>query len=125
MADEDTARKIGQVRSSNPRAAAIDAKLRAAAALAQHEEFFSNEQHQIRVERVKEIVSNFFPVRKGMYVNHRANGSKPFTTVKVDNPDWPHMSRAQVEAVYRQPLRDMEVEVVFSAGTSSYLFRVR
>lgn len=125
MVNEDTVRKIGHVRSSNARAAAIDAKVRAAAAIAQHEDFFGNQQHLSRVDQVKEIVSNFFPVRKGMYVNHRANGNKPFTTVKVDNPDWPHMSRAQVEAVYRKPLRDMEVEVVFSAGTSSYLFRVR
>lgn len=96
-----------------------------ALALKQHDKFFNSAAHQDKIAQVQQIVDAFFPVRKGMYVNHRANRGAPFTVVKVDNPEFPRMSKAQIDTQYREPLRALGVEIIFSARSNSYLFRVR
>lgn len=115
---------INTPRASNPVAACIDAASRNQQAIAQHAEFFGSAKHQQKLAAVQSIVESFFAVRKGLYVNHRANGGKPFSVVKVDNPQFPRLTNAQIDQVYRKPLRDLGVEVVFSKSTNSYLFRV-
>lgn len=97
---------------------------REAQALDAHAEFFSQPEHQHKVSQVIDIVDNFFPVRKALYVNHRSNRGKPFTVIKVERPQFPRMKSQIVEALYRKPLADLKVEVVFSANTLSYLYRV-
>jgi hypothetical protein len=116
---------INPPRASNPSAACADASARSQQAISKHAKFFGSAEHQQKLEAVKSIVDTFFVVRKGMYVNHRANGGNPFSVVKVDNPQFPRLTNAQIDQVYRKPLRDLGVEVVFSKSTNSYLFRVR
>jgi hypothetical protein len=77
------------------------------------------------VAAVMNIVDNFFSVRKNIYVNQRDGGGNPFTVIKIDNPQWPRMKASDVTRVYREPLAKLGVEIVFSARTNSYLFRVR
>ena len=102
-----------------------DAMLRNLAAIDDHRDFFTDSEHTAKVEKVVEIVNNFFRVKKGVYVNYRTNRGKPFTAVKVDNPDFPNaMPRKERIAVYYKPLEDLGVEVKFSKGTNSYIFRV-
>ena len=102
-----------------------DLNARQAQAMDEHADFFTSDAHSAKVTQVTDIVDAFFPVRKGMYVNHRANRGQPFTVVKVDNPQFPHMSQAQMEKVYREPLRALGVEIVFSTASNSYLYRIR
>lgn len=94
-------------------------------ALTQHGTFFASDAHQDKVTQVQQIVDAFFPVRKGMYVNHRANRGAPFTVIKVEQPQFPRMSQKQIDVLYRDPLRALGVEIVFSARSNSYLYRVR
>lgn len=96
-----------------------------ALALKQHDKFFNSAAHQNKIAQVQQIVATFFPVRKGMYVNHRANRGAPFTVIKVEQPQFPRMSAKQIDAQYREPLRALGVEIIFSARTNSYLYRVR
>lgn len=102
-----------------------DLRVNQAQALDAHADFFSSVAHQDKVAQVQQIVSTFFKVRKGMYVNHRANRGAPFTVIKVDNPEFPCMSQKQIDAQYREPLRALGVEILFSKASNSYLFRVR
>jgi hypothetical protein len=96
-----------------------------AQALKQHATFFASDAHQDKVAQVYHIVDTFFQVRKGMYVNHRANRGTPFTVIKVEQPQFPRMSSKQIDAQYREPLRALGVEIVFSSRSNSYLYRVR
>lgn len=105
--------------------AAADAANRSQQALSEHADFFESEQHQQKVDAVMDIVSNFFSARKNIYVNHRANGGRPFTVVKVANPQFPRMSSRDIDRLYRDPLKQLGVEIVFSKNTLSYLYRVR
>lgn len=118
--------KVLQSGGHQPRARVFaDLRENQAQALAEHATFFESDAHQDKVAQVEQIVDTFFAVRKGMYVNHRANRGAPFTVVKVDNPQFPRMSVKQVDAQYREPLRSLGVEIVFSKSSNSYLFRVR
>lgn len=125
MKKDDDVRVINVSSSTHPSFAVKDALLKSADAIRENPKFFNDPQHQDRVAQVQAIVENFFPVCKGVYVNQRANRGNPFTVVKVDSPAWPRMSARQTEAVYRKPLRDLGVEIVFSARTNSYIYRVR
>lgn len=103
--------------------AAIDVKQRNAEAYDEHREFFDSEEHASRVEAVEQIIEDFFPVKE-VYVNRRKNRGKPFTVVKVTKHRFPQVSLAEKERRYRKPLRDLGVQITFSAGSNSYLFRI-
>ena len=124
MTQADKDNSINVRRAPNPWAASLDVKRRSADAARSHSDFFSNPQHQDRVTQVQRIVNGFFTIRKGMYINFRAGHGKPFTVVKVDNPEFPRLPRKQIEEQYRAPLRELDVEIVFSKQTNSYLFRI-
>jgi hypothetical protein len=124
MMQLDTDNTINAHRASNPQAAAHDVLRRSAQAVSSNSNFFLSPEHQDRVAQVQRIVAGFFRVRKGMYVNHRVGRGKPFTTVKVDYPEFPHCNNKMIDAQYRIPLRELGVEVVFSKNTNSYLFRI-
>ena len=111
-------------RATNAAAACVDAATRNAQAVQQHAAFFGSVDHQHKLQAVKNVVDSFFAVRKGVYVNHRANGGRPFTVIKVDNPQFPRMKASEVDRLYREPLRALGVEIVFSRNTNSYLYRV-
>lgn len=118
--------KVLQAGGYQPRARVFaDLRENQAQALDAHADFFESDAHQQKVAQVQQIVDTFFQVRKGVYVNHRANRGAPFTVVKVDNPQFPRMSQKQMDAQYREPLKALGVEIVFSKASNSYLFRVR
>lgn len=118
--------KVLQAGGTQPKARVFaDLRVNQAQALADHGAFFESDAHADKVAQVQQIVATFFPVRKGMYVNHRANRGTPFTVVKVDNPQFPRMSTKQIDTQYREPLKALGVEIVFSARSNSYLYRVR
>jgi hypothetical protein len=112
--------------SEQPRAWVFaDLRENQAQALREHRAFFTSDAHVDKVAQVQAIVDNFFTVRKNLYVNHRVNGGAPFTVVKVEQPQFPRMSQKQIDAHYRDPLKALGVEIVFSSRSNSYLFRVR
>jgi hypothetical protein len=118
--------KVLQAGGTQPTARVFaDLRENQAQALDAHADFFGSFVHQDKVAQVQQIVTTFFKVRKGVYVNHRANRGAPFTVVKVDNPQFPRMSVKQIDAEYREPLKALGVEIVFSKASNSYLFRVR
>jgi len=102
-----------------------DLHVKQAQALDAHSDFFTSQAHDAKVAQVQEIVQAFFPVHKALYVNRRSNRGQPFTVVKVEQPQFPRMSAKQIDAMYREPLKALGVEIVFSARTNSYLYRVR
>lgn len=118
--------KVLQGGGSQPAARVFaDLHTKQAQALEDHAAFFASAAHEDKVAKVKQIVDTFFKVRKGMYVNHRANRGQPFTVIKVDHPQFPRMSTKQIDAQYRQPLKALGVEILFSKASNSYLYRVR
>jgi len=123
QAEKDTV--INVQRACNPAAASIDVARRNAEAARAHQDFFSDPHHQARVAAVQQIVDKFFTVRKGIYLNFRSGRGQPFTVVKVDNPEFPRLPSKQIDAQYREPLRELGVEIAFSKQTNSYLFRIR
>lgn len=110
------------------RTAAIDAEHRCKKAAEQHEDFFNDPLHCDRVEKTKAVVKAFWPGVK-LYVNQRGLGThskRPFTVVKVERPLFPnHLTQAQKDAMLYDPLKALNVEVVFAKGSNSYLFRIR
>lgn len=101
-----------------------DVEQRNNAALRAHPAFFQDLAHQQRMREVLRVVRGFFTVHKDIFVNHRVGQGRPFTVVKVSSPSWPRCSAARAEAEYREPLRELGVEIVFSRATNSYLFRI-
>lgn len=110
------------------RHAAIDAQTRSTRAVEMHEDFFTDPQHVDRVEQTKSIVKSFFN-GSAVYVNQRGLGThskRPFTVVKVEKPLFPNgLTQAQKDATLYDPLKALNVEVVFAKGSNSYLFRIR
>lgn len=121
---QDHDRIINTTAAVNARWAAIDAQERNRIALANNK-FFGTKQHQSKVDAVQGIVDGFFKAHGGVYVNHRENRGKPFTTVKVTKPQFPAVSQKRKQSEYLDPLRALGVEIVFSKQTNSYLFHVR
>lgn len=101
-----------------------DLDVNQAQALQEHADFFESDAHQQKIDQVREIVENFFTVCKNIYVNHRANRGKPFTVVKVEKPQFPRMKQSEIDLLYREPLKALGVEIVFSKASNSYLFRI-
>lgn len=116
---------IGVAPPQRPQAVFADLYEREAQALLTHAKFFQNPAHVSKVEQVEAIVDNFFAVKNAIYVNHRANGKNPFTVVKVERPQFPRMSQKMIDQLYRDPLKALGVEIVFSKNTNSYLYRIR
>lgn len=111
--------------SPNPQWAVIDVQQRSLDAIDRYPNFFNDPAHEARVVAVESIVKQFFPVRNGMYRNYRVGRGKPFTVVKVDKPDFPnHLSRSERDRIYYDPLKQLNVEPIFSKKTNSYLFRI-
>ena len=107
------------------KSAALDVAMRSAQARDIHEDFFSDPEHIRRVDETKQIVKDFF---KGatVYVNQRGLGRSPFTVIKVERPLFPnHLSFQDKQDLFYQPLRALDVEIVFAKGSDSYLFRIR
>jgi len=125
MTKLDTDNTISTRRASNPQAAAMDARRRSADAKAKYPEFFLSPEHLARVAAVERIVGNFFTVRKDMYTTARAGTSDRFTVVKIANPDFPRLPRKQVDAQFREPLRELNIEIIWTKNTNNYLFRIR
>jgi len=106
--------------------AVYDAKRRNEAALANNPAFFKSAAHTRRIEVVKRLVQKFFGTDKGMYVSHRegSSGRQPFTSVKIANPKFPKGARAEL-AAFSQRIRALgNIEIVFSAQTKSYIYRI-
>lgn len=111
--------------SHNPRWSVVDAQQRSRLALEANPDFFGSPQHQAKIDAVTGIVTGFFKQRGGIYVNHRENRGQPFTVIKVERPRFPTVSQARKRSEYLDPLRALGVEIVFSAQTNSYLYRLR
>lgn len=108
------------------RNATMDAARRSNIAAHNNKDFFDNPEHVARVDGVKQIVEDFFPAKRAVYVNKRGIGRKPFTVVKVEQPDFPnHLTQAEKDAKFYTPLKDLKVEVVFAKGSNSYLLRIK
>lgn len=108
------------------RTATMDAAHRSNIAAHTHKDFFDNPEHVARVESVKKIVADFFPSKRAVYVNKRGISRKPFTVVKVEQPDFPNrLTQAEKDAKFYTPLKDLNVEVVFAKGSNSYLLRIK
>lgn len=118
--------KTIHVRPAGNWAARLDAEARSREAEDQHADFFNNPDHIRRVAAVRAILDDFLPARKALYVNRRGlNTRKPRTVIKVENAAFPnHLSRAERERRYHRPLRDLGVEIKFSANTLSYLYSI-
>ena len=118
--------KIIQGSTHQPRARVFaDLQQKQAQAMQSHGALFESDAHVHKVDQVRVIVEAFFTVRKAVYVNHRANKGKPFTVIKMEQPEFPRMSQARIDALYREPLKALGVEVVFSKASNSMLYRVR
>ena len=111
-------------RAPNPMGAVANARIRSADAVADNPQFFLSAEHQARVDEVYAIVDGWFRVKKGIYINQRANRGRPFSVVKVDGCQFPAVKPSVKEAAYTKPLADLGVEIVFSKATNSYLYRV-
>lgn len=106
--------------------AVLDCKQREQDALDRYGEFFEDPAHVAKIEAVKSIVDRFFRIKKGLYVNHRPNRGHPMTVIKVDDPVFPNTIRqADRQTMYYKPLKDLGVEIVYSKGTNSWLYRIR
>lgn len=106
-------------------AATKDAQARDREAAEDHAEFFADPDHIARVEAVTNIVNSFFTVKKAVYINRRGIRRAPFTAVKVEKPNFPNgLTQAQKDATFYAPLRALNVQIVFSKSTNSYLFRI-
>jgi hypothetical protein len=103
----------------------MDARQRSLSAVIGNRAFFEDPQHQSRVRKVQDVVDNFFRIRKGVYVNHRENRGRPFTTVKVDHPAFPNVSQRKKQEQFYAPLAAIGVEILRSNRTNSYILRVR
>lgn len=118
-------KKINHQKSSNPMASAIDVKTRSQNAFDEHKSFFTSIEHVTKVNAVTDLLNDFFKVKKAVYVNHRTNRGRPFTAIKIEQPNFPnHLPSKVKDEMYRVPLRDLEVEIVFSKNTNSYLYRI-
>lgn len=104
----------------------IDSRLRSRDAIDAKPEFFLDKNHLAKVYEVSAIMKNFFKVHNGMYISQRLNRGKPFTAVKMNNPIFPNgMSTAEKTRLFYKPLEMLGVEVVFAAGTNSWICRVK
>lgn len=119
-------KEINSVIPEDGVAAYIDAKVRSNFAARDNPDFFLDPDHIAKVNEVKAIVDRFFRIKKNIYVNHRANRGNPFTTVKVDNPQFPNsLTQSAKNVTYYKPLEKLGVEIVFSKSTNSYLYHVK
>jgi hypothetical protein len=126
ISDKDEVRVIKTYYSGNPVDAAIDAKIREAAAREKYADFFNSAEHVNKVSQVQAILEKFFDGRyRRMYTTARPGRGKPFTSIKVEVPIFPNTkSKEARQAEYYQPLRDLGVDIKFSANTNSYLYTV-
>lgn len=125
MNTQDDAKTIN-VRPAGHYGARWDAIARSREAEHQHADFFSNPDHIRRVAAVRAILDDFLPIRKELYENKRGlNTRRPRTVLKVEQPQFPnHLPRSERERRYHKPLRDLGVEIRFSANTNSYLYSI-
>jgi hypothetical protein len=122
-ADED--KTINARKATNALGAYLNAVDRSEDALENMPDRFTD-KHLDKVNDVLKILREFFGPGQQMYVNHRENRGKPFTAIKVNRPFFPnHLSSAEKDRRYRQPLRDLGVEIVFSTNTNSYIYRIK
>ena len=106
--------------------AVIDAKRRNEEALVNNPKFFKSPAHIRRIQLVSSMAQKFFPKNKGIYINHRERSStgKPFTAVKVCQPTWPNVDAA-AKKQYADRIRALgNVEIVYSAQSKSWLYRI-
>ena len=90
--------------------------------------FFNDTNHIARTEQVLGIVSDFFKIKKGVYINHRVGTKKsgPFTAIKIDGPVFPNgMKQVEKDMAFYTPLENLGVKIVYNKGTNSYLFHIR
>ena len=125
MSTQDPERTINSNPSHNPRWAVADARNRSNDAFNACRDFFGSRQHQRKIAAVQDIVNGFFRVKKGVYVNHRENRGRPFTTVKVDDPVFPNVGRRKKNEQFYDPLTALGVEIIRSTRTNSYILHVR
>lgn len=121
---KDDTKNIRTQSASNPQAALVNARERSAQALSDYPEFFSS-SHLKRVKSAETILGDFFQIRKGMYVNHRANRGQPFSVVKVDGVRWDAHMQKHKQQKYLKPIQDLGGEIVYAKGTNSVLVRIR
>jgi hypothetical protein len=123
----ETEEKImNSTRAHNSKFAAMDVKQKAQAAWQRHSDFFNSAEHLEKIQAVTEIVQNFFRVKKGFYVTPRGGKQNPMTVIKVEDPVFPNtLTKKQKQDQFYKPLAELDVEIVYSKGSNSYLFRIR
>lgn len=104
MSLEDDVKKnaTGFGQASNQKGAAIDAKVRAAKAIANDPGFFQNPAHLANIDDVVSIIRNTFGRHVEIYKNPRENKGNPFTSVKFSTVSWP--SRQKKTQNFYNPL---------------------
>jgi hypothetical protein len=103
--------------------AAADVRERNAAAYKKYQEFFDRPEFNERIDAARKVLEDFFPV-KDIYENMRENRGNPYVVLKVTNHVFPKVSLSEKDRRYRNPLKELGVEIVFSKGTNSYLYRI-
>ena len=103
-------------------AAAIDVKLRNAAAEEKYATEFENPDHCQVVEAARAIVENYFEI-KDIFENSRANRGKPFTVIKISNHVWPKVSFATKDRLLKAPLAELGLELQ-STAANALLIRI-
>lgn len=122
--DADKVINTPMAKKAFKKGAAIDAAIRNRDAIA-NVPLFSDPTHLNKIEQVKKIAEGIFAVHSGVYVNHRENGSNPFSVVKFVKPQMAAVSPRTKDNKFRKPLKALGVEIVYSRRSKSYLFRVR
>jgi len=104
MSLEDDVKKnpTGFGSASNPKGAAIDAKVRAANAISNNPGFFNDPTHLAKIDDVVSIIRNTFGRHVEIHKNPRPNKGNPFTGVKFSTVSWP--SRQKKTRNFYDPL---------------------
>lgn len=104
-----------------------DCEDRSQMAIEKFPNFFNDSDHISRTEQVLGIVTDFFKIKKGVYVNQRVGTKKsgPFTAIKIDDPVFPNsMKKSEKDDAFYTPLENLGVKIVYNKGTNSYLFHI-
>ena len=105
-----------------------DCEERSEMALEKFPDFFTNPDHLKKVDEVIRIVTDFFPIKKGVYTNRRVGNRKtgPFTTVKIDDPVFPNwLKQSEKDELYYNPLDALGVIRHYNKGTNSYILHIK
>lgn len=121
--EQEADRVIHTQRAVNKRGAAINVSRRNRDALL-NEAIFRDPAFRAKIDKVREIGENYFATHSGIYINYRPNRGQPFAVVKFVRPQIPAISDSSKTRQFRNPLKAMGVEVVYSKRSRSMLLRI-